>query len=505
MNQGEIYNRGLKIATSTKSERNVVMSIVPKGALNLTLTHPHPSSSIPREMDAAKQNRLSLREEAYIVESVAMPKVEAQQKPGDVAHKVQPSPPATALSGARPRLVRAAEVPSAPAPAPWAEAPRTPPATRVRVAGKTTQPFFRFPSGKTAGWIAAAFGTAALVVLLPALLVSRGPHAPAVRSTPEPVPAKITAPTPLAKPRPSVTAPVQASNVPVRVYLSHTGAVETLPLEEYVSGVLAAEMPASFDLEALKAQAIAARTFIVRRLSDGDKSGVPGKAANVTDTVMHQAYLSRQKLDGWNTSGEGEKLAKIRRAVKETRGLIVTYQGKPITASFFSASSGYTENSEEYWNQRIPYLRSVSSPWDAKLDPSYKKKVTLSLPTFFNKLGISQPSMPVSGTTKGTSKSWYTILSNTTGHRVNQVRIGESTFTGRQVRERLGLRSSQFNFKIIEGNKIEITTYGYGHGVGMSQWGAEGMARAGFTASEILKHYYSGIELQGDAKLLDRK
>ncbi|MDR0266715.1 stage II sporulation protein D [Paenibacillus sp.] len=324
----------------------------------------------------------------------------------------------------------------------------------------------------TAIW---AGGLLALALLIPGLVVT-------THHQPKPLPAPI--PAPVAPAVPQIFAQPQVS-----VYLSKTGTVETLPLEDYVVGVIAAEMPADFDLEALKAQAVAARTFIVRRLADEDRSGVPGSQADVTDTVNHQAYLSKEQLE---TLGKGkpEELAKLKRAVEESRNTILTYQGKPITASFFSNGNGYTENSEEYWSQSIPYLRSVTSPWDEQA-PNFKETVKMSREDFLTKLGLVGQTIPSAAL--GSHQPFIQILSTSTGHRIKGISIGGVKFSGREVREKLGLRSSEFSWK-TSGGDVLITTYGYGHGVGMSQWGAEGMAKEGYTATQILKHYYTGVQ-----------
>ncbi|GIP28737.1 hypothetical protein J23TS9_38670 [Paenibacillus sp. J23TS9] len=321
-----------------------------------------------------------------------------------------------------------------------------------------------------------AGGLLALALLIPVLVVATH-HQPAPKPAPIPAPAA------------PVTVPQAVAQPQVSVYLSKTDKVEMLPLEEYVVGVIAAEMPADFDLEALKAQAVAARTFIMRRLAAGDKSGVPGSQADVTDTVSHQAYISKDQL-ATQWKGKTEQLAKLKRAVEESRNTIMTYQGKPITASFFSTSNGYTENSEEYWNQNIPYLRSVASPWDEQA-PGYEETVKMSRQDFLTKLGLAGKSVPVVST--GEQQPFIQILSSTTGHRIKEISIGGVKFSGREVREKLGLRSSQFSWK-TSGKDVVITTYGYGHGVGMSQWGAEGMAKEGYTATQILKHYYTGVQ-----------
>ncbi|MNZ72572.1 Amidase enhancer precursor [compost metagenome] len=261
-----------------------------------------------------------------------------------------------------------------------------------------------------------------------------------------------------------------------------------------MTGVLAAEMPANFELGALKAQAIAARTYIISRLQSKDKSGVPNGKADVVDSVDHQAYLSQTVLKKWAEQGKEAQLEKLQKAVEDTKGLIMTYKGKPITAAFFSASGGSTENSEDYWNLKVPYLRSVSSPWDAKMNPKNQATVTLSLEEVFEKLGQQIPAEPAINNKEASHKT-FQMISTTPGGRVNEIRIGDKVYTGREVREKLGLRSSQFTIK-ASNSEVKITTYGSGHGVGMSQWGANGMAKEGYTTTQILKHYYTGISFQ---------
>lgn len=331
----------------------------------------------------------------------------------------------------------------------------------------------------------------ALALALPLLVVAPGNNAP------EPLP---PGPAPLPSAEPGA-----AEEPTVSVYLTKTDTVEELPLEQYLVGVLAAEMPAEFQLEALKAQAIAARTYIVQRLASGDRSGVPDGKAMVTDTVSHQAYIAHDELtEEWQRLGKGAELGKLQQAVKETAGLVMTYKGKPITASFFSTSNGYTENSEDYWKNEIPYLRSVESPWDKQISPKYKTTVTMPRSEFVGKLGLADGAVPVSAGGDGNASSFLKVLSYTQGHRIESVRVGGKTFTGREVREKLGLRSSQFSL-VMKNGEIEITTYGNGHGVGMSQYGAEGMAREGYEAKEILKHYYTNISFDKTSNLLSSK
>ncbi|CAM4475744.1 stage II sporulation protein D [Paenibacillus endophyticus] len=273
----------------------------------------------------------------------------------------------------------------------------------------------------------------------------------------------------------------------VHVYLAKEKRVENVPLETYVRGVVAAEMPIEFELEALKAQAIAARTYIMRRMVHGDNSGVPAKGADVTDTTDHQVYVSLAELaQKWPEADLKKHMQKLNSVIAQTRGKVITYKGDPIDAAFFSTSNGYTENSEDYWNQEIPYLRSVASPWDETISPRYKETVNLTLDDFFRKLGISK---------KSSAKSDIRIVEKTAGKRISKIVIGGTTFTGREVREKLGLASSQFTWRMEDGS-IAITTYGYGHGVGMSQWGANGMAKAGASDDEIVAHYYSSVQVE---------
>ncbi|MDT3428042.1 stage II sporulation protein D [Paenibacillus forsythiae] len=370
-----------------------------------------------------------------------------------------------------------------------------------------------------AAWLAAPL-LAALLLPLAVVHQRHDPAEPAPAPAPQAAPA---APQRTAAPAAREPAAAEAPQPKVSVYLSHTRQIETLPLEDYVTGVIAAEMPADFELEALKAQAVAARTFIVRRLRAGDRSGVPAGRADVTDTVSHQAYVSSAVLRrDWAKAGRSADLARLRRAALETRGLVMTYKGEPITASFFASSGGFTENSEDYWKATVPYLRSVASPWDREVAPGLKATETFSVSELRGRLGIAgdngagarkvfSPSggdasgkiLPLSAESAAAGAPQMKVLSLTSGRRVKEISIDGKVFTGREVRERLGLRSSQFTWTMGHG-RIAITTYGSGHGVGMSQWGANGMAKEGATATQILKHYYSGISFSQVSTLLKK-
>lgn len=291
---------------------------------------------------------------------------------------------------------------------------------------------------------------------------------------------------------PAVQKQIKHIDFSVRVFRVGTGKIDTVPLEEYVMGVVAGEMPAEFEIEALKAQAMAARTYITLRLAKKDFKDVP-KDAHVTDTVKHQVYMDdKQKRERWG-SAYTWKEARIRQAIEQTAGQVLTYQNEPINATFFSTSNGYTENSEDYWETRIPYLRSVKVPWD-NISPNYEETVTMTVQQMEKKLKtkIAQPAAAGDNT-------WQKVLSRTAGQRVKEVKIGDKTFTGREVRTMLGLKSSHFTMS-IENGKVKIRTLGYGHGVGMSQWGANGMAKEGKTAEEIVSYFYKGVQIESAEK-----
>ncbi|WP_064498787.1 stage II sporulation protein D, partial [Bacillus safensis] len=180
---------------------------------------------------------------------------------------------------------------------------------------------------------------------------------------------------------------LKQSPVAIPVYRSAHQQVENIPLEEYVIGVVASEMPADFEMEALKAQALAARTYIVRQMIS-DKTVKSPKGSLVDDTQMFQVYKNKQELKKIWGKAYNWKLKKVTEAVASTQGKVLTYDEKPIDASFFSTSNGKTENAEAYWKNEIPYLKSVSSKWDEK-SPKFQNKKTISVSEFQQKLGVT--------------------------------------------------------------------------------------------------------------------
>ncbi|TCN24082.1 stage II sporulation protein D [Mesobacillus foraminis] len=282
--------------------------------------------------------------------------------------------------------------------------------------------------------------------------------------------------------KPADAGPSADSAVEVAVYRTAQSKLEKLPLDQYLVGVVAAEMPADFELEALKAQALTARTYYVKQISGAEKTKLP-QGAQVLDTDAYQVFLNNQELKKQWGADYNWKVKKITEAVKATDGQILTYDGAPIEATFFSTSNGYTENSEDYWPNSFPYLRSVESPWDLQ-SPKYTNQTVMSVAEFQNKLGVK-----LSGESEPGK-----IIERTDGNRVGKIQIGGKTLTGKEVRDALGLKSSDFTW-ILKGNNIVINTKGFGHGVGMSQYGANGMAAEGKTYKEIVQHYYKGVEI----------
>ncbi|MCY7492520.1 stage II sporulation protein D [Bacillus safensis] len=283
---------------------------------------------------------------------------------------------------------------------------------------------------------------------------------------------------------------LKQSPVAIPVYRSAHQQVENIPLEEYVIGVVASEMPADFEMEALKAQALAARTYIVRQMIS-DKTVKSPKGSLVDDTQMFQVYKNKQELKKIWGKAYNWKLKKVTEAVASTQGKVLTYDEKPIDASFFSTSNGKTENAEAYWKNEIPYLKSVSSKWDEK-SPKFQNKKTISVSEFQQKLGVTLTQQAQVGQ----------IVERTPGNQVAKAVINGKTLSGRDIRESLGLHSADFTWE-RKGQQIVITTKGYGHGVGMSQYGAHYMAQAGKKVDAIVKHYYKGIQIESADRFLN--
>ncbi len=282
----------------------------------------------------------------------------------------------------------------------------------------------------------------------------------------------------------------------VSVYLHKQKIIETIPLETYVKGVLVAEMPMEFELEALKAQAIAARTYIVQKLNEKELRGPQNDEKIITDTTAHQAYINQNELkERWENVHLQKYQGIIEKAIYETEDQILLFDKKPIHAVYFSTSNGYTENSEEYWIKAYPYLRSVKSHWDQHSSPRYKSMYKFMEEDLIHKLGLSHIHHDTN------HELGIQVIERSRGNRITKIKIGGKIFSGREIRDHLGLASTHFDWEWSK-NELKVTTYGFGHGVGMSQYGANAMAKEGKTALEILSYYYSGITIGKASNIL---
>ena len=256
----------------------------------------------------------------------------------------------------------------------------------------------------------------------------------------------------------------------VTVYRSN-GTNVTIALNEYLIGVVGAEMPASFQEEALKAQAIVARTYALKLINSGKK---------LTDTSSTQNYKDNNQLKTTWGSSYNTYYNKIKNAVTATDSEVIKYNNTYIDAVYHSTSNGQTTDAVDVWGNDVPYLKGVDSHWDKSATP-YLKEEQKSFDIISLLLGFSiDASSPVE------------VLSRTSNNSVKEIAIGNSVFSGLQIRSLFGLRSTDFDFVFSE-TGVNITTKGYGHGVGMSQYGANGMAKDGYKYQQIIKHYYTGV------------
>lgn len=258
-----------------------------------------------------------------------------------------------------------------------------------------------------------------------------------------------------------------------KVSITKDNDVESLDIEEYVIGVLACEMPASFHIEALKANAVAARTYASYKL-EKDESYILK-----TDTSDQCYYSEEQMKEKWGDEYE-KYYGKIKGAVYETKGQILTYEGEVIKAFYFSTSNGKTETSALVFNEDLEYLKSVDSPWDAGTR-NYLSEVTYTESELLNLLGLTDSKIED-----------IKILDISDSGRVNTIKVNSNTYKGTEIRTKLNLKSTDIEIE-KRGNNYTFKVKGYGHGVGMSQYGANGMAKEGYNYKEILDHYYTNV------------
>lgn len=256
------------------------------------------------------------------------------------------------------------------------------------------------------------------------------------------------------------------------------GNLQQMDLEEYLVGVVLAEMPAGFESEALKAQAVVARTYTRKRMERGKHDG----AAVCMDPGCCQGYMDPS--DYLDSGGTESSVEKVRQAVHNTDGQVLTYEGELIDATYFSCSGGSTEDAVAVWGQDVPYLQAVDSPGEEDA-PRYSDSVTFAASEFAQLLGLSA---------QGDPAGWFGEVTYTDGGGVDTMVIRGQSFRGTKLRSALGLRSTAFEVK-VSGQTITVTTRGFGHRVGMSQYGAQAMAEGGSGYKAILAHYYTGAEL----------
>ncbi|MBQ6687396.1 MAG: stage II sporulation protein D [Bacilli bacterium] len=267
----------------------------------------------------------------------------------------------------------------------------------------------------------------------------------------------------------------QNNSVTVKLKDVDKSEVTNIDLEEYIIGVVAAEMPASFNVEALKAQAVAARTYAYHKISNTNKD------YDLVSDITDQSYINKEAMrEKWGNDYK-YYYNKIKEAVNSTKGQIMTYKGDVIKAYYFAMSNGYTEDSALVFEEQ-PYLESVESKWDNDSLNNFQVDITFAKMEFCDKLSIE------------CNKIEITDINRSSSNRVNKVTINDKVFLGTDIRNLLSLRSTDFDITITNDN-VFITTYGYGHGVGMSQYGANGMASEGYSYKDILNYYYKNIDI----------
>ncbi len=244
---------------------------------------------------------------------------------------------------------------------------------------------------------------------------------------------------------------------------------ETIKFDDYLIGVVSCEMPASFNIEALKAMAVAARTFALNKIYNNSNY-------NFSKTISDQCFSDEESLKNKWQDDYDFYFNKVKSAVEYTKNEYISYEDKPIKAYYFSTSNGYTENASSVFGSNESYLKSVNSSWDKESKPYYFVK-EINISEFINTLNLNTNNITISN-----------IIRNSTNH-VDNITINDKTYTGITIRKLFNLKSTDFVMDIKD-NKVIFTTYGYGHGVGMSQYGANYLANNGYDYKYILNYYY---------------
>ncbi len=266
-----------------------------------------------------------------------------------------------------------------------------------------------------------------------------------------------------------------------------TGAVEDIDLDSYLYGVVASEMPADFELEALKAQAVVARTYTIYQIKNGSKH----ENADICDSsYCCQAWISKEnRMARWENNKAEEYWNKIVKAVNDTKGKIIFYAEEPINALFHSNSGGSTELSINVWGGDFPYFQTVETSGEENYS-SYSSEIEVSKDDLIKKMLERYSDFKIDFSNNDCIK----IEEYTSSGRIQKILIGNKQISGVEARSIFGLKSAKFNFEILE-NSIKFSVLGYGHGVGFSQCGSDVLAKSGKNYEEIIKHYYKDVEI----------
>lgn len=272
----------------------------------------------------------------------------------------------------------------------------------------------------------------------------------------------------------------------VKVMNANSKNITEIPLRDYLIGVMASEINAAYHEEAIKAQCVAAHTMLLYS-KEYKNDGLNG--ADISDSsATHQGFLTEdEQKEKWGENYDANR-KKIEKCVDDVIDFVILYDSKPINAVFHSISNGQTENATDVWGGEYPYLISVNSVGD-KLSPAYHSEIKVSEEKFKETMSENKAELG------DKPEKWVEKITNTDTGMVKEIIIGDKSFKGTEIRKLFGLKSSTFTVKYVDGNFV-FTVSGYGHGVGMSQYGADYMARQGFKYDEILKHYYVGVEIK---------
>lgn len=275
----------------------------------------------------------------------------------------------------------------------------------------------------------------------------------------------------------------------VKVFITAENRVQDVELEEYIVSVVSSEMLANFEMEALKAQSIAARTYLAAKKVKPCEQASEGE---ICDSIHCQVYMSKEsRIAKWGASDGEKNWKKIEEAVNATSGKVLSYDGELVMyPQFFSTSSGKTEKAVDVFSNDIPYLVSAESTGE-EIAPKYKTELPVEINKFIDTVNAEYPKANL---TNENIKSEVEITSRSESGGVKEIRLGGEKVKGTEFRMLLKLNSTNFEFEITD-SEIKFSCTGYGHGVGMSQWGANVMAKEGSKYDEILKHYYTGVDI----------